>query len=130
MKDHYLCTAFARGKAEKGCHKAIMAACRDVKTLQKAGWEHDGNCKRDRWKCPVCKPKKERRLTPQEKRIAKLQHNRGMSDAVAGHSPSILRGPYTNGFAEGLSLLSQMNRDAALDQIREQGRKLTGREDA
>jgi hypothetical protein len=117
MRDHYLCTAFARDKSEKGCHKAIMAAWRDTKKLKKAGWEHDGNCNRDRWKCPACKPKKERKLTPVEKRVAKLQHNRGMGDAVAGHSPSHLYGPYKKGYVEGLSLLAQIGHDDAWERV-------------
>ena len=124
MKDHYTCAASVRGTAKPGCRRKIKASYRDVLTLKKAGWEHDGNCNRDRWKCPACKPKKPRKLTPVEKRIAKLQHNRGMSDAVAGHSPSDIRiqTPYHKGYVEGLSLLQQVGRVGArkhvLDQIR------------
>lgn len=127
MKDHYTCTASVRGNAKKGCHKTIKASYRDVKTLKKAGWQHDGNFKRDRWKCPVCKPKKESKLQhAQGKRLFKLQHNRGMSDAVAGHSPSDIRPrtAYHKGYVEGLSLITQVGREPARNQIREVGKSL------
>lgn len=34
------------------------------------------------------------------KSLAQMQYKRGYSDAAAGHSPSLLRGPYMKGFSD------------------------------
>jgi hypothetical protein len=44
-----------------------------------------------RWVCPICSS------------IAIKQYNRGFSDARAGHSPSSLKGPYSEGYIRGKS---------------------------
>ena len=58
MKDYYTCSAFVRGTSKPGCHQRIKAEVGSHKTLRAAGWAHNGNHRRDHWKCPVCKPQK------------------------------------------------------------------------
>jgi hypothetical protein len=65
-KDFYTCQAFVRGKAKPGCHRQIKAEAYDYKTLKAAGWQHNGNHRRDHWKCPACKPH-----TARGKKVAK-----------------------------------------------------------
>lgn len=54
-KSRYTCQAFVRGTSKPGCHQTIKAEAYDRRTLEKAGWRHNGNHRRDHWKCPACK---------------------------------------------------------------------------
>jgi len=66
VKTHYTCQAHVRGTSEPGCHKIISADAHDSKTLKKAGWAHNGNYRRDHWKCPVCKSKEKQAMRWEE----------------------------------------------------------------
>lgn len=43
-------------------------------------------------------------MTKKNKTLEEKLYNRGFSDAQAGHSPSLLYGPYIKGYVDGKSL--------------------------
>ena len=53
-KRHYTCQAFTRGAHSPQCHRRFRADAGEHKALKRAGWVHNGNHRRDHWKCPAC----------------------------------------------------------------------------
>ncbi len=55
----------------------------------------------NKWSWSDAKGGQRREKTASEDGLRRLQFERGLSDALAGHSPALLGGPYLEGYMEG-----------------------------